>query len=42
LRNGFKPPYPINAIKSDYFEVTGYCLPADQVGGDYFDYFFSK
>jgi len=31
---------PSAPIKTDQFEVTGYCLPADQVGGDYFDYFF--
>ena len=31
---------PSTPIKSDHFEVTGYCLPAAQVGGDYFDYFF--
>jgi phosphoserine phosphatase RsbU/P len=31
---------PSAPIKSEHFEVTGYCLPADQVGGDYFDYFF--
>jgi sigma-B regulation protein RsbU (phosphoserine phosphatase) len=31
---------PSAPIKSDHFEVIGYCLPADQVGGDYFDYFF--
>ena len=31
---------PSEAIKSADFEVIGYCLPADQVGGDYFDYFF--
>lgn len=31
---------PSAPIKSDHFEVTGYCLPADQVGGDYFDYFY--
>ena len=31
---------PSAPIKSDDFEVTGYCLPASQVGGDYFDYFF--
>ncbi|MDD5461547.1 MAG: PAS domain S-box protein [Methylococcales bacterium] len=31
---------PSAPIKSDHFEVTGYCLPADRVGGDYFDYFF--
>ena len=31
------PSAPIN---SDHFQVTGYCLPADKVGGDYFDYFF--
>ena len=31
---------PSAPIKSDDFEVTGFCLPASQVGGDYFDYFF--
>lgn len=31
---------PSVPIKSAHFEVTGYCLPADQVGGDYFDYFY--
>jgi sigma-B regulation protein RsbU (phosphoserine phosphatase) len=31
---------PSAPIKSDDFEVTGFCLPADKVGGDYFDYFF--
>ena len=31
---------PSIPIKSAHFEVTGYCLPADQVGGDYFDYFY--
>lgn len=31
---------PAEPIKSIHFEVTGYCLPADKVGGDYFDYFF--
>lgn len=31
---------PSTPIKSGHFEITGYCLPADQVGGDYFDYFF--
>lgn len=30
---------PTASIKSDHFEVTGFCLPANQVGGDYFDYF---
>jgi phosphoserine phosphatase RsbU/P len=33
---------PSAPIKSDNFEVTGFCLPADKVGGDYFDYFFRK
>jgi phosphoserine phosphatase RsbU/P len=33
---------PSAAIKSDDFEITGFCLPADKVGGDYFDYFFRK
>lgn len=31
---------PSAPIKSSHFEVTGYCLPADQIGGDYFDYFY--
>jgi len=31
---------PSAPIKSTHFEVTGYCLPADRVGGDYFDYFY--
>lgn len=31
---------PSAPLKSDHFEITGRCLPADQVGGDYFDYFF--
>ncbi|MDD5410543.1 MAG: PAS domain S-box protein [Methylobacter sp.] len=31
---------PSAPIKSEHFEVAGFCLPADQVGGDYFDYFF--
>lgn len=31
---------PSAPIKSEDFEVTGFCLPADKVGGDYFDYFF--
>lgn len=30
---------PSAPIKTGQFEVTGFCLPADQVGGDYFDYF---
>jgi phosphoserine phosphatase RsbU/P len=33
---------PSAPIKSEDFEVTGFCLPADKVGGDYFDYFFRK
>jgi len=31
---------PSAPIKSSHFEVTGYCLPADKIGGDYFDYFY--
>lgn len=31
---------PSAPIKSEHFEITGFCLPAHQVGGDYFDYFF--
>lgn len=31
---------PSAPITSTHFDVTGYCLPADQVGGDYFDYFY--
>jgi phosphoserine phosphatase RsbU/P len=33
---------PSAAIKSDDFEVTGFCLTANKVGGDYFDYFYRK
>jgi len=32
--------FPSKAIKTEDFEIQGFCLPADQVGGDYFDYFF--
>ena len=32
---------PALPIKHANFVVTGLCLPADQIGGDYFDYFFS-
>jgi len=32
--------FPSKAIKTADFEIQGFCLPADQVGGDYFDYFF--
>jgi len=31
---------PSSPIKNRHFEVLGRCLPADQVGGDYYDYFF--
>ncbi|MEQ1530049.1 MAG: PAS domain S-box protein [Methylococcales bacterium] len=31
---------PSAPIKSADFEITGVCLPANRVGGDYFDYFF--
>lgn len=31
---------PSAPIKSDRFEITGFCLPADKVGGDYYDYFY--
>lgn len=31
---------PSVPITTKDFEITGYCLPANQVGGDYFDYFF--
>lgn len=31
---------PSAPIKSAHFEVTGFCLSADQIGGDYFDYFY--
>jgi phosphoserine phosphatase RsbU/P len=31
---------PSTPIITPQFEVTGYCLPANQVGGDYYDYFY--
>jgi PAS domain S-box-containing protein len=31
---------PASPIKTDNFEITGFCLPADRVGGDYYDYFY--
>ena len=31
---------PSAPIKTEHFEVVGFCLPAAQVGGDYFDYFY--
>lgn len=31
---------PSAPIKLDDFEITGFCVPADKVGGDYYDYFF--
>jgi sigma-B regulation protein RsbU (phosphoserine phosphatase) len=37
IQSSLSPSAP---IISAHFEVTGYCLPADQVGGDYFDYFY--
>lgn len=32
--------FPATAIKTKNFEVAGFCLPANQVGGDYYDYFY--
>lgn len=37
IQASLSPSVPIN---NEHFEVHGFCLPADQVGGDYFDYFF--
>lgn len=31
---------PSSAIETDDFCITGLCVPADKVGGDYYDYFF--
>jgi phosphoserine phosphatase RsbU/P len=31
---------PAAPIKTSQFEITGFCLPANQVGGDYYDYFY--
>ena len=31
---------PAGPIKTNDFEISGFCMPADRVGGDYFDYFF--
>ncbi|MGR9100082.1 MAG: PAS domain S-box protein [Gammaproteobacteria bacterium] len=36
IQSSLLPDGPITAEK---YLVTGYCLPADQVGGDYYDYF---
>ena len=33
---------PSASLKSEDFEIAGFCLPADKVGGDYYDYFFRK
>ena len=32
--------FPAAPIKTDDFEIAGYCLPADKIGGDYYDYFY--
>lgn len=32
--------FPAAPLLTVQFEITGYCLPADQVGGDYYDYFY--
>ncbi|MCK9396957.1 MAG: PAS domain S-box protein [Methylobacter sp.] len=37
IQASLSPSAPIQSIN---FEVTGFCLPADQIGGDYFDYFY--
>ncbi len=37
IQSSLSPSAPIT---TEHFEVHGFCLPADQVGGDYFDYFF--
>ncbi|MGZ8931359.1 MAG: SpoIIE family protein phosphatase [Methylosarcina sp.] len=39
IQSSLSPSAPIS---NEHFEVHGFCLPADQVGGDYFDYFFLK
>ncbi|MGR8931238.1 MAG: PAS domain S-box protein [Gammaproteobacteria bacterium] len=31
---------PSSSIATSCFEITGFCLPADKIGGDYYDYFF--
>lgn len=31
---------PSTPLKTAAFEITGLCLPADKVGGDYYDYFY--
>ncbi|TPQ29082.1 PAS domain S-box protein [Methylomonas koyamae] len=37
IQAGLSPAAP---LKTGEFEITGVCLPADKVGGDYFDYFY--
>jgi len=31
---------PTAPLKNDDFEITGFCWPADKIGGDYYDYFY--
>jgi PAS domain S-box-containing protein len=31
--------FPAAPLSAEHFEITGFCLPADRVGGDYYDYF---
>lgn len=33
---------PGAAMENDQFEITGICVTADQVGGDYYDYFYQN
>lgn len=37
IQTSLSPSIP---IKNQHIEVTGYCLPAAKIGGDYFDYFY--
>lgn len=37
IQSSLLPSAPLSA---EHFQITGFCLPADQVGGDYYDYFY--
>ncbi|MEQ1635299.1 MAG: PAS domain S-box protein [Methylococcales bacterium] len=32
--------FPSAPIRTEHIELTGFCLPANKIGGDYYDYFY--